>query len=64
MPDFGHAAETESVGTNYEAVVPANVREHTEALMARWRDDGRPDDEIEHLVKSAVLNAYAEARRG
>lgn len=50
------------IETNYERVVSVEVRVHTEELMREWRSRGRDDDEIEHIVKSAVLNAFAQGR--
>lgn len=49
--------------TNYETVVSDPVRSHTASLMQSWIDDGRPDDRIDDLVKSLVLNAYASGRK-
>lgn len=48
--------------TNYEDRVSDQVRSHTASLMQDWIDDGRPDDRIDNLVKSLVLNAYVSGR--
>jgi len=48
--------------TQYEARVSDPVRSHTASLMQEWIDDGRDDDRINDIVKSAVLNAYVSGR--
>lgn len=45
--------------TQYETRVPRRVREHTEALMRNWREGGRDDEQIENVVRAAVLHAFA-----
>lgn len=43
--------------TQFESL-PAKLRNHVEALMAGWRDEGRDDERIEHVVHSVAVAAY------
>lgn len=44
--------------TQYEARVSPDVREWAEALIERWRVEGRSDLVAEDLMRSLVLGAY------
>lgn len=45
--------------TNYEVVVPENLRDDVQAKFDRWVAEGRNSNEIESLVKSLVLQAFS-----
>lgn len=44
--------------TQYETRVPEGVREWAEALIERWRAEGRSDLVADDLMRSLVLGAY------